>query len=455
MTIGKPVRLQGPQGHHAPAAGASGLGADGEPDGSSADTLGTPGIEHWQATYVSKDGLEQRGNVFFAAIEMTRMPMIITNPRRPDNPIVFANSAFVELTGYPQSALLGRNCRFLQGPDTDPGTVAEIGRAIRAQRAVAVDILNYKADGTPFWNGLYLGPVFDSDGRLLYYFASQLDITEKTRQLQSSLQSQKMEAIGALTAGLAHDFNNLLHVVSGNLELATRQLHGAEVAIEALARSRSALDKATRLTQQLLTFARKQHLQPRLESLNQIVLALTDMLAPTLTPAVSLRLDLAPGLPQCRVDADHLQTALLNLVKNAREALADGGTITVSTRLLRSDPGSAPAEEREQAAADTALRYVELAIRDDGPGMTDDIMRRATEPFFTTKGPGTGLGLAMVHGFAEQSQGKLLIASTVGNGTTITLRFPAVAADYADGAGARSGHDGAAAGADRRREEGD
>lgn len=258
-------------------------------------------MEHLQATCVSRGGLEDRGNVFFAAIAMTRMPMIITDPRQPDNPIVFANGAFLDLTGYPESQILGRNLRFLQGTNTNRDTVAEIRQGIDQQRAVAVDILNYKADGSPFWNDLYMGPVFDASGALLYYFASQLDITEKYNAYQSSIQSQKMEAIGALTAGLAHDFNNLLHIANGNLEMAKRQIHGSDAAVEALERSSNALEKATRLTQQLLTFARKQNLQPKTIALNQVALALTDMLAPTLAPAITMRLDLGTHMPPCQV----------------------------------------------------------------------------------------------------------------------------------------------------------
>jgi len=414
MTIGKSVR---DQGGDAPEGGSKGIKADGEMEGSSYNPLGNPGMEHWQATYVSRGGLEDRGNVFFAAIAMTRMPMIITDPRQPDNPIVFANGAFLDLTGYPESQILGRNCRFLQGTNTNRDTVAEIRQGIDQQRAVAVDILNYKADGTPFWNGLYMGPVFDASGALLYYFASQLDITEKYNAYQSSIQSQKMEAIGALTAGLAHDFNNLLHIATGNLEMAKRQIHGSDAAVEALERSTNALEKATRLTQQLLTFARKQNLQPKTIALNQVALALTDMLAPTLAPAITMRLDLGTNIPPCQVDPDHLETALLNLVMNAKEAMPDGGTIKLSTGVV-----AAPPLSRHTAGA--GREYVEIVVRDQGTGMSEEVAHRATEPFFTTKGPGTGLGLAMVHGFAEQSQGTLHIDSTVGEGTVVSLRFP-------------------------------
>jgi PAS domain S-box-containing protein len=228
--LGKPLDQQG-------GGQSVGVPAAGELEGNAVGTLGNPGINHWQAGYINRSGLDDRGNIFFAAVEMTRMPMIVTDARQPDNPIVFANGAFTDLTGYRQHEIMGRNCRFLQGPDTDPHTVAEIRRALEEERAVAVDILNYKAGGEPFWNALFIGPVFDRDGQLLYFFASQMDITQRRISQDAYLQAQKMEAIGQLTAGMAHDFNNLLQVINGNLELAQRALDTSHAATAALQRA--------------------------------------------------------------------------------------------------------------------------------------------------------------------------------------------------------------------------
>lgn len=222
-----------------------GVPADGQLEGSAFNPLGNPGMKHWQASYIDREGIEDRGNIFFAAVEMTRMPMVVTDPRQPDNPIVFVNRAFLDLTLYEEAEAVGRNCRFLQGPQTDPATVTEIRNAIADERAVALDILNYKADGTPFWNALYLGPIFDHEGQLLYFFASQMDVTERRATEQSSLQAQKMEAIGQLTAGMAHDFNNLLQVINGNLELALLTLGtGNSTAGESIRRAQRSAMKA-------------------------------------------------------------------------------------------------------------------------------------------------------------------------------------------------------------------
>ncbi len=387
-----------------------GVPADGELEGNSFNPLGNPGVRHWQAGYIGKEGLEDRGNIFFAAVEMTRMPMLVTDPRQPDNPIVFVNRAFLDLTLYDEKDVIGRNCRVLQGPQTDPATVAELRKAISEERAVALDILNYKADGTPFWNALYVGPIFDQEGHLLYFFASQMDVTERRASEQSSLQAQKMEAIGQLTAGMAHDFNNLLQVINGNLELALLGLGGNPNANEPIRRAQRAAMRAGKLTQQLLTFARKQRLEPRRVNLNALLVEFSEMLVRTLGDKVELQLDLKPGLPNCTIDPTHLEMALLNVLINARDAMPGGGRVRVGTSLLRGGDGGS--------------RHVVICVVDEGEGMTPEVMRRATEPFFTTKGPGTGLGLAMVHGFVQQSRGRLELDSTPGQGTTVRMIFP-------------------------------
>lgn len=392
-----------------------GVPAEGELEGNPINPLGSSvGVKHWQAGYIEQPGLQDRGNVFFAAVEMTRMPMVVTDPRQQDNPIVFVNRAFLDLTLYEEKDLIGKNCRLLQGPDTNPDTVAELRSALDERRAVALDILNYRADGTPFWNALYIGPIFDDKGDLLYFFASQMDISERRAREQTSMQAQKMEAIGQLTAGMAHDFNNLLQVINGNLELAMLALGPSGAAGEPIRRAQRAAMKAGKLTQQLLTFARKQRLEPMFVNLNTLLVEFSELLMRTLGDRVVLQLDLQPGLPTCKLDPTHFEMALLNVLINARDAMANGGQVRVSTAVLKGRKGGA--------------KEVAVCIADEGEGMAPDVVRRATEPFFTTKGPGTGLGLAMVHGFVQQSRGRLEIDSTPGKGTTVRMVFPVDAA---------------------------
>jgi signal transduction histidine kinase len=282
---------------------------------------------------------------------------------------------------------------------------------------VAVDLLNYRKDGTPFWNALFIGPIFDEDGKLLYYFASQMDITERRATQDAYLQAQKMEAIGQLTAGMAHDFNNLLQVINGNLEVALLCLDRPDAARQQLERAQRAAMRAGKLTQQLLTFARKQRLEPKPVNINSLVVDFSDMLVRTLGGKIELRLDLRPGLPVCMIDAAHFEMALLNVLINARDAMPDGGEVTVATSIVRG-------EDRLKVHGLPHGTYVSLCVIDHGTGMPPDVLRRATEPFFTTKGPGTGLGLAMVHGFVQQSHGRLELASQPGQGTKVTMIFP-------------------------------
>ena len=405
---------------------SAGVPAAGELEGSSYNPLGNPGVKHWQASFVSRPGLDDRSNVFFAAIEMTRMPMVVTDARQPDDPIVFVNRAFLDLTGYSEEQVLGRNCRMLQGPRTDPATVAEIRDAVREHRAVAVDILNYKADRSEFWNALFIGPIFDAEGKLLYWFSSQLDISRRRMSEQSFLQAQKMEAIGQLTAGLAHDFNNLLQVIAGNLELASHFTDENETLKEAVNRAMLATQKGGQLTQQLLTFARKQRLEPKRVNLNTLVVEFSEMLVRTLGSKVDLRLDLRPGLPACVLDPVHMEMALLNVLINARDAMSEGGKVTLGTSFIAE-------RERTESHGLPPGSYVVLCVIDEGAGMTPDVLRQAVEPFFTTKGFGTGLGLAMVHGFVQQSHGRLELESRPGQGTTVKMLFPAALESHAAG----------------------
>ncbi|GGM14066.1 hybrid sensor histidine kinase/response regulator [Pseudomonas asuensis] len=396
---------------------SAGVPASGELEGNAYNPLGNAGINHWQASYVTHASLDERNNIFFAAVQMTRMPMVVCDPNQPDTPIVFANKAFLDLTQYTEEETLGRNCRFLQGEQTDQNTIAEIRTALKENRAVAVDILNYKADGTPFWNALFMGPVSDQNGKLLYWFASQMDITERRLTENSFRQAQKMEAIGQLTAGLAHDFNNLLQIITGNLELAGQYAHAHPTLSQAIANAQQAAERGGKLTQQLLAFARKQRLEPKRINLNSLIVDFSEMLVRTLGESVDLRLDLKPGLPSCTLDPTHMEMALLNVLINARDAMPGGGKVTVATALMNDS-------ERSGVHQLPPGAYVVICIIDEGVGMTPEVARRATEPFFTTKMPGTGLGLAMVHGFVQQSNGRLEIDSHLDKGTAVRMIFP-------------------------------
>ncbi|MCJ2133062.1 PAS domain-containing protein [Methylobacterium sp. J-026] len=371
------------------------------------------------------DVTDRRSDIFFAAVETTRMPMIVTDPRQPDNPIIFANRAFLAMTGYTPEELVGRNCRFLQGPDTDRGTIAQVRTAIAEKREFATEILNYRKNGSTFWNALFVSPVYNADGELVYYFGSQLDVSRRRDAEDALGQAQKMEALGQLTGGIAHDFNNLLQVIVGYIDILAAGLEKPDADRARLGRAaeniRQAAERATTLTQQLLAFARKQRLEGRAVNLNTLVEGMGEMVARAVGEAVKVELDLAADLWNCRVDPTQAEVAILNVLINARDAMPDGGTVRISTENIE-----VALRDREIGALRDG-RYVSIAIRDTGTGIPQAVLARVMDPFFTTKeeGKGTGLGLSTVYGFAKQSGGAAQIESAVGAGTTVRLSFPA------------------------------
>ena len=365
-----------------------------------------------------------RDDVFFAAISQAALPMVVTDPRQSDNPIIFANHAFSQLTGYAAEQVLGRNCRFMQGPESDPETITSVRRAIREGDRVTVELLNYRRDGTPFWNALHISPVFGTDGEPLYFFGSQLDVTSQRAADAAWHRSQKMEAIGHLTSGIAHDFNNLLMVIAGNLELIEKS-EDADRRRRLSARMQEAVFRARQLTRQLLAFARRQQLDHRALDLNALVATMAEPMRRALGPAIRLETRLDPDLAACFADAGQVEVALTNLLLNARDAMPDGGVVTITTgsaRLGREAPEVAAGEVPQGD-------YLSLVVADAGTGMPPEVLDRAIEPFFTTKhnGPGSGLGLSTVYGFAQQSRGHLLLRSQPGRGTSVRLLFPCFA----------------------------
>lgn len=397
---------------------SSGIPAAGTLSGASEEPLGGQGKRHWRESTITRPGLDDRGDVFFAAIEMTRMPMILTDPNIADNPIVFANKAFLDLTGYEEREVLDRNCRFLQGAQTDRSAVDMLREAVAKRESVALEILNYKRDGTPFWNAVFIGPVYDTSGQLLYFFASQLDVTRRRESEQAFQQAQKMESIGQLTAGLAHDFNNLLQIVNGNLEMLEGKVAGDRPQAY-LERARSAAERGAKLTGQLLAFARKTRLTPRAVDISDCVTGFVDVLESSLGRSVELHLSLRRNLPKALLDAEQFEMAILNIAINARDAMPKGGLLTITTSKIHLN-GDAPM--RQLSPGD----YIAIELSDEGEGMADHVAARAVEPFFTTKatGKGTGLGLAMVSGFVQQSRGRLEIDTKPGEGTTVRMLFP-------------------------------
>ena len=264
--------------------------------------------------------------------------------------------------------------------------------------------------------------------RALRNLAAELErrVEERTRELMAAeealRQSQKMEAVGQLTGGLAHDFNNLLTGVSGSLQLMQTRLSQGRV--NELDRYITAADGAARraasLTHRLLAFSRRQTLDPKPTNINRLIAGLEELIRRTVGPGIQVEVVGAAGLWTALVDRNQLENALLNLCINARDAMPEGGRITIETANKWLDERAA--RERELSPG----QYISLCVTDTGTGMTPEVIKRAFDPFFTTKplGQGTGLGLSMIYGFARQSGGQVRIYSEVGKGTTMCLYLP-------------------------------
>ncbi|MBD9449041.1 MULTISPECIES: response regulator [unclassified Rhizobium] len=243
-------------------------------------------------------------------------------------------------------------------------------------------------------------------------------IEQRTREREEALaqlfEAQKIDTIGQLTGGVAHDFNNLLMAILGSLSLLKKRLPEDNRSERLLGNAIQAAERGSALTQRLLAFARRQELKPTTVDFEQLFANIEDLLVKAVGQGIDIKLDVAPELPSILVDANQLELALLNLFVNARDAMDGAGTI-----ILQVDAADHPGSLSDG-------RYVRIRVTDDGPGMDEPTLARATEPFFTTKGPGkgTGLGLSMVQGLAAQSGGALELASRPGAGTSVSVWLP-------------------------------
>ena len=281
-----------------------------------------------------------------------------------------------------------------------------------------------RKDGTRFWANVVIDAIRDQSGRLLGFAKITRDITERReaqlaleRTREALLQAQKVEAIGKLTGGVAHDFNNLLTVVLGSLDMLRRYLPGDDARVSGLLDNAvQGAQRGAALTQRMLAFARRQELDLRPVDLGELVRGMKDLLQRSLGSQIVIETRFPLALDAALADPHQLETALLNLAVNARDAMPTGGSLII-------------AASGATATGDGGLRagrYVRLTLTDTGEGMDEATLARATEPFFTTKGTGkgTGLGLSMVHGVVVQLGGQLLLSSKPGEGTTAEIWLP-------------------------------
>jgi PAS domain S-box-containing protein len=339
------------------------------------------------------------------------------------------NAGAERIKGYSPDEIIGQHfSRFYTAEDRandEPRKALET--AVRQGR-YEKEGWRVRKDGTRFWANVVIDPILAPDGTLLGFAKVTRDITERRdsqeqleRTRETLFRVQKMEAIGRLTGGVAHDFNNLLTAIIGSLELLRKRGGGDARASTLIDNALKAAYRGATLTQRMLAFARGQELRPEPVDLPTLVRGMTDLLQRTLGSIVTVETRFPLSLGRVLADPNQLEMSLLNLAVNARDAMPKGGPLTIAAR-----------EETVVGSATMGLRpgrYVLLSVIDGGEGMDAETLRRATEPFFTTKGvgKGTGLGLSMVHGMAEQLGGQLTLVSEPGAGTTATLWLPILA----------------------------
>lgn len=346
----------------------------------------------------------------------------------PAGHIVNWNPGAQRIKGYTREEILGRHfSAFYDEVDRSTGFPTRALSIAAETGKFEAEGWRVRKDGSKFWAGVVINAIKDANGELLGFAKVTRDLTEKRTAEERSRQAQKMEGIGQLTGGVAHDFNNLLTIIIGNLE--TLQKNLSVSALEPVRLRRSAehamrgARRAESLTQRLLAFSRQQPLDPKPVDLGRLVSGMSDMLRRTLGEQVTVETVLGGGTWKAYVDPNQLEVAIVNLAVNARDAMPDGGKLTLETANVHLD-------EKYTSSQVEVLpgQYVMLAVTDSGHGMPPDVVARAFDPFFTTKdvGHGTGLGLSQVYGFAKQSRGHVRIYSEVEEGTTIKLYLPRV-----------------------------
>ncbi|HWT11579.1 MAG TPA: PAS domain S-box protein [Allosphingosinicella sp.] len=351
----------------------------------------------------------------------------------PQGKVSSWNAGAERFKGYSADEIIGQHfSRFYSEEDRAAGIPKLALETAEREGRFEAEGWRMRKDGSRFWANVVIDPIWHPDGRLIGFAKITRDLTERKRTQEelertreAFFQSQKMEAIGKLTGGVAHDFNNLLAVVLGSLSLAQRRLKEGIDVSGLIGNAIKAAERGASLTQRMLAFARKQELVLEAVDLSGLVRGMAELLQRTIGPGVTIDTRFPLILPAVQADSRQLELALMNLAVNARDAMPHGGTITIAARQERVVSAEAGLEPGD---------YVRLSVIDHGEGMDEATLAQATEPFFTTKGlgKGTGLGLPMVHGVAQQSGGKFVLSSAKGAGTTAEI-WLRVSAEQPDG----------------------
>ena len=363
------------------------------------------------------------------AVEQAGESIVVTDTR---GTIQYVNPAFERITGYDRVEVIGQNPRILKSGRQDPAFYKILWQTLRRGEVWRGTFLNRRKDGTLYEEDAVISPVRDPSGQVVNYVAVKRDVTDVRRMEEQLRQSQKMEAVGRLAGGVAHDFNNLLTAISGYSDLLLHRLPEYSTLRRDVEEIRKAGDRAAALTHQLLAFSRRQVLQPKVLDLNAVVTNMGQMLRRLVGENIELSTDLSPSLSRVKADPGQIEQVIVNLAINARDAMPDGGRITIATADADLSPAYAVAHPEVRPGP-----HVLLSVADTGHGMDDETQAHLFEPFFTTKdrGKGTGLGLATVYGIVQQSGGHIRVNSAADSGSTFLIYLPRVDAPEDDSQG--------------------
>ncbi len=343
--------------------------------------------------------------------------------------ILRVNRRAEEILGHPAAGLQGKSVEDILDMAVESEAAGRLLHRLRNGEYLQNEPLKIqRRDGRPGWISLSVRAVETTDGKLIGQRVSVLDITEQKILEEQLFQSAKMEAIGRLAGGVAHDFNNLLTVMTGYLSLILNSLKPGQQIYEDLQEVISAVERAAELTRQLLAFSRRQIMQPEMVDINDRIRGLEKMLRRILGEDIQLHVELAEDIAKVYVDPAQIEQVVMNLVVNARDAMPEGGILTIETAERDLDENYA----RQHLGVEPG-RYIMLSVSDTGVGMDEETKAHIYEPFFTTKkeGKGTGLGLAMAYGIIKQNGGSIWVYSEPGKGTTFKIYLPAATGEVA------------------------
>ena len=361
---------------------------------------------------------EERLRVLDTVLSSSAQAIAVADSR---GTLTFANAAVRRLWRYPdREELLGRSLFELWKTDVEPTVALD---QIRENRMQQIELPASRADGTRFYLGITAEAVCDANGALTQVLVTFSDVTDRKRLEDQLVQAQKMESIGRLAGGIAHDFNNLLTIISAGLDLGVAPLPPDHPSRAQLAEVAEAAQSAAALTRHLLAFSRREIIAPKVLELNEVIHRTQKMIRRLIGEDIELHTICGKDIKPICFDPGQVEQILINLAANARDAMPDGGRLTIETSnvWLSADDVTQHLDARPGA-------HVLLAVSDDGVGMTDDVRAHLFEPFFTTKerGKGTGLGLAMVYGAVQQNGGRIEVCSEPGQGTRFKIYLPVV-----------------------------